>query len=576
MEHFASVTNGGVVLYQHSFGNSELLQTSTDKLIKFHIIGKGPLSSFDRGSSLGYKCLQDNVRGIFFILIFQKLLSNTLRVDDILHTLADRFLDAYGPKETTDTSAMLPFDTIFHEVVDSLIRAAPTPETKDVKEVALGAKPDTPDSDSSLTETPSPIADLDLKGLSQMMKASGGDKKQRPGTYKPRKTKTGGDKKPTKAGRRWDGMTKEEKEEIDRLTVNKKTNPSPTGQTGQTAAPTAAHRMLTDDTINLDDVITKSGLFSGIKLGGTLSSDDIARSLKPVRQRLMERNVAPEVADAVCDRVWRDLQGTSTGVLTSIPKIVAHSVRETVRAILKAKGEAEDGRGRAADVVQGALIHKANREQKNGPRGPFVAIFVGVNGVGKSTSLAKVAKLCTNEGLKVAIAACDTFRSGAIQQLQVHATALDVELIESQYGTSPARIAERALKHATATDVDVLLVDSAGRMPVNEKLMAELTNLVDTASPHLVLFVGEALVGGDAVTQLEQFQYTLKQYSQRAEPHRIDGIILTKFDAVEEKVGAALNMVHTTHVPIMYVGTGQSYMHIATLNEAAVVRALLA
>lgn len=136
-------------------------------------------------------------------------------------------------------------------------------------------------------------------------------------------------------------------------------------------------------------------------------------------------------------------------------------------------------------------------------------------------------------------------------------------------------MARDAIQHATEHEFDCVLIDTAGRMQNNEPLMRALAKLVSTNEPDLVLFVGEALVGNDGIDQLELFDRALADYSSRPEPHRVDGIVLTKFDTIDDKVGAAVSMVYKTGQPIMFVGTGQKYTHLKKLNVRTVLKCLL-
>lgn len=193
-------------------------------------------------------------------------------------------------------------------------------------------------------------------------------------------------------------------------------------------------------------------------------------------------------------------------------------------------------------------------------------MFIGVNGVGKSTSLAKVAYYLKTKGnLSVMMAACDNFRSGAVEQLQQHARCLDLPVYQKGYKDDPAVIAKEALAEAKSKRYDVVLIDTAGRMQGNEALMRALAKLVHVNQPDTVLFVGEALVGNDAIDQLTKFNQSLIDFAVKS-PRSIDGIIMTKFDTVDDKVGTALNMVYTTGKPIVFVGIGQKYPHLKKLN----------
>ncbi len=179
---------------------------------------------------------------------------------------------------------------------------------------------------------------------------------------------------------------------------------------------------------------------------------------------------------------------------------------------------------------------------------PYVICFVGVNGSGKTTSIAKVAHLLKQHGLSVVLAAADTFRAAAIDQLQLHADKLGVKLIRHDYGSDPAAVAFDAIKHAQATNKDVVLIDTAGRLHSNINLMDEMKKIMRVAKPDLKLFVGESITGNDCVEQAKQFDAAVS----------IDGIILAKAD-VDEKGGAAISVSYVTKKPIFYLGTGQEY-----------------
>jgi len=174
------------------------------------------------------------------------------------------------------------------------------------------------------------------------------------------------------------------------------------------------------------------------------------------------------------------------------------------------------------------------------------------------------------------LAACDTFRSGAVEQLNVHAKCLDVPLFQRGYAKDPSSVAKAAIAVASELEDgkpqhDVVLVDTAGRMQNNIPLMKALTKLVVENSPDLVCFVGEALVGNDGMDQLSMFNQALRT-GGHSRP--IDGIILTKFDTVSDKVGAALTMTHMTGIPVIFVGTGQKYNHLKKLSVQSVIRSL--
>jgi len=216
---------------------------------------------------------------------------------------------------------------------------------------------------------------------------------------------------------------------------------------------------------------------------------------------------------------------------------------------------------------------------------PYVITFCGVNGVGKSTNLAKVCFWLLDNGYRVLVVGGDTFRAGAVEQLRTHVVRLAnlypgdlVELYERGYGKDPAGLAFEAIKYAKERRYDVVLVDTAGRMQDNEPLMRALSKLVALNKPDLTLFVGEALVGNEAVDQLVKFNQSLVDHSttvQTGNSSVIDGILLTKFDCIDDKVGAAISMTYITGQPIVFVGTGQQYPDLKSLNVKSVVSALL-
>ena len=179
---------------------------------------------------------------------------------------------------------------------------------------------------------------------------------------------------------------------------------------------------------------------------------------------------------------------------------------------------------------------------------PVVIMFVGVNGSGKTLSIAKIATLLKNENKSSVMAAGDTFRAGAIDQLGIHADKVGVKLIKHGPGADPAAVAYDAIEHAKAKHKDVVLLDTAGRMQTNVNLMDEMAKIKRVAKPDLILFVGDALAGNDAVDQAKRFNEIVG----------IDGVILTKVDT-DAKGGSALSVAYTIGKPLLFVGVGQEY-----------------
>ncbi|CAL0330424.1 unnamed protein product [Lupinus luteus] len=303
-----------------------------------------------------------------------------------------------------------------------------------------------------------------------------------------------------------------------------------------------------------------SSMFQSIAGKTNLEKSDLEPALKALKDRLMTKNVAEEIAEKLCESVAASLEGKKLGSFTRISSTVQAAMEEALVRILTPR--------RSIDILRD--VHTAKEQRK-----PYVVVFVGVNGVGKSTNLAKVAYWLQEHNVSVMMAACDTFRSGAVEQLRTHARRLQIPIFEKGYEKDPAVVAKEAIQEATRNGSDVVLVDTAGRMQDNEPLMRALSKLIYLNSPDLVLFVGEALVGNDAVDQLSKFNQKLADLSASSTPRLIDGILLTKFDTIDDKVGAALSMVYISGAPVMFVGCGQSYTDLKKLNVKSIVKTLL-
>jgi fused signal recognition particle receptor len=195
---------------------------------------------------------------------------------------------------------------------------------------------------------------------------------------------------------------------------------------------------------------------------------------------------------------------------------------------------------------------------------PVVLLFVGINGTGKTTAIAKLAHLFQKEGLTCVLAAADTFRAGAIEQLEEHARRLGCKIIKHQAGSDPAAVAYDAVEHARARHRDIVLIDTAGRMQTKANLMEQMKKIKRVSKPDLIIFVGDALTGNDAVEQAKGFE----------EAVGIDGVILTKIDA-DAKGGAALSIAQAVGRPVLYLSTGQEYEQLIPFKPSWMVERLL-
>jgi len=314
-------------------------------------------------------------------------------------------------------------------------------------------------------------------------------------------------------------------------------------------------------------------MFSNLVGNKALTRDDLEPVLAKLRDNLIAKNVASEVAASLIESVMVKLEGSVMGTFQSIARTVKDALTQSLMKLLTPK--------RRIDILRDVLEAKENKK-------PYVITFCGVNGVGKSTNLAKICFWLIENKFNVLIAACDTFRAGAVEQLRTHTRRLNslhpaennkgrqmVQLYEKGYGKDAAGIALEAINHARDSGIDVVLVDTAGRMQDNEPLMRALSKLISVNAPDLVLFVGEALVGNEAIDQLVKFNAALADHSASDNPHTIDGIVLTKFDTIDDKVGSAISMTYISGQPIVFVGTGQTYTDLKSLNSKAVVTALM-
>ncbi|MAG39161.1 signal recognition particle-docking protein FtsY [Candidatus Woesearchaeota archaeon] len=257
---------------------------------------------------------------------------------------------------------------------------------------------------------------------------------------------------------------------------------------------------------------------------------------------LLENNVAVEVIDKIKKDLKEEL---TTG------KIYRKGVEELINETLKKSIE------EVLSVESFDLIKKVKKKK------PFVIAFIGINGSGKTTTMAKTASLFKNNNLKVAFAASDTFRAAAIHQLEVHADKLGVKMIKHDYNADPAAVAFDAIEHAKAKGLDVVMIDTAGRLHSNTNLMEELKKIIRVNKPDLKIFVGESITGNDCVEQAKVYDEIVG----------IDAIILAKAD-VDEKGGAAISVSYITKKPILYLGTGQNYDDLKKFNKNIMIKNL--
>lgn len=257
---------------------------------------------------------------------------------------------------------------------------------------------------------------------------------------------------------------------------------------------------------------------------------------------MLENNVAVEVIEKIKDDLKHEV--------VNVP-IRRGRIQETLFTALKES---------IKELFKEQKLDLAKRIEK---KKPFVVCFVGINGSGKTTTIAKFANMLKNQGKNVVLAASDTFRAAAIDQLEMHASKLGIKIIKQDYGSDAAAVAFDAIKHAEAKKDDAVLIDTAGRMHSNTNLVDEMKKIVRVAKPDLILFVGESITGNDCVEQAKRFNEAIG----------IDGIILSKAD-VDEKGGAAISISYVTKKPILYLGIGQGYDDLEEFNVQKILNSI--
>ena len=278
--------------------------------------------------------------------------------------------------------------------------------------------------------------------------------------------------------------------------------------------------------------------------GKRIKEDPLDEILDELEIILLEADVAYPVVEEIKAGVRENLVGRKYDRSYSLEEVVEMAVRDAVRDVLKINEFDFDG-------------WLAGQER------PTVIMFVGINGTGKTTAIAKIANRIMNNGQTVVLAACDTFRAGAIEQLTIHSERLGCKIVKQDHDADPSAVAYDAIEHARSKRKDVVLIDTAGRMQTNSNLIEEMKKIVRIAKPDLKVFVGDSLAGNDAIEQARVFDKAIG----------IDAIILTKIDT-DAKGGAALSIAHTINKPIAFVCNGQEYGDIVKFDTEWMIQRL--
>lgn len=291
----------------------------------------------------------------------------------------------------------------------------------------------------------------------------------------------------------------------------------------------------------------QSGILSFVR-HKTISDKDVDDILFDLELALLEGDVAMDVAEKIINSVKEDLVGRKIKRRNDVSDFTRQALKKAISDILDIEGK---------DVS--VLVEDAKKTGQ-----PLKIMFVGINGTGKTTSIAKISSYFIEKGYTPVLAASDTFRAGAIEQLTHHADKLGIKIIKHKKGADPAAVAYDAVEHAKAKGKEVVLVDTAGRMQTNINLMDEMKKIKRVIKPDLIIYVGDALTGNDSVEQAQKFNDAVG----------IDGIILTKADA-DAKGGAALSIGYVIQKPILFLGVGQSYSDIIEFKPEWMVKQII-
>jgi len=283
-----------------------------------------------------------------------------------------------------------------------------------------------------------------------------------------------------------------------------------------------------------------------------LDAKDLKEPLDDLETALLESDVALSVVEELISGVREGLVGKRKKWGGDTGRLVNEAVRDALLNVFSVDAG-------AADVEELDFEQFLDKGDK-----PVNIVFVGVNGTGKTTSIAKVAQKLLGWGYSVVIASADTYRAGATEQIEKHASNLGLKVIKHQYGADPAAVVYDAMKYAKANGKDVVLADTAGRMHTSINLMEQLKKICRVTKPDLVIFVDEAVAGNDAVERAKKFDETVG----------IDASILTKVD-IDAKGGAAISIAHSTSKPILFLGMGQGYEDLEKFDAEWLVDRLL-
>ncbi len=262
---------------------------------------------------------------------------------------------------------------------------------------------------------------------------------------------------------------------------------------------------------------------------------------------LLENNVALEVSEKIIHELKEKIVGKEL-LKKEVEEEIKDSLKEIIEEIL---------------IEPFDLGEKIKEKISDQAKEPYVILFCGINGTGKTTTIAKIAESLKKRGISCVMAAADTFRAASIEQIKEHGNKIGIKVIANEYGSDPASVGFDAIKYAKKNLIDCVLVDTAGRMHTSKNLLKEIEKISRVCKPDAKIFVGESITGNDVIEQARSFDWEIG----------IDGIVLTKAD-IDEKGGTALSVGYVTKKPILYLGTGQQYGAIEVFDKQKFIKKL--
>ncbi|MGC8568183.1 MAG: signal recognition particle-docking protein FtsY [Candidatus Micrarchaeia archaeon] len=280
-----------------------------------------------------------------------------------------------------------------------------------------------------------------------------------------------------------------------------------------------------------------------------LNDKEIEKFSSNIMNTLLEAEVSYEAAEAFSSDISNTLKGR---------ELPSGKIEESVMEIVKNEVEKVLAKAMPSNDFVSMIKELASKEK------PVKLLFLGPNGAGKTTTIAKIAYMLGKEGMQSALSASDTFRAAAIEQLEIHASRLNVPIIKGKYGADPASVAFDAIAYSKARSIDVVLIDTAGRQETNKNLLNEIAKIARVSKPDLAIYIGESTAGSSIIDQIREFDKVVK----------INGLILTKIDC-DLKGGSLLSLAYALGLPIFFIGTGESYESLINYEPRKIVSMLL-